>query len=71
MRRKQKLASALGIQKKIWITMHFSEIMKLQFGKKNAIHGFVFFCFLAYRNCYLFISKKNAWLPPIFFFGFQ
>ena len=25
--------------------MHFSEIIKLQFGKKNAIHCFVFYCF--------------------------
>ena len=32
MRRKQNLASALGIPKKIGVTMHFSEIIKLQFG---------------------------------------
>ena len=30
---KQNLASALGIQKKIGVTVQFSEIMKLQFGK--------------------------------------
>ena len=35
MQRKQNLASALGIQK--GVTMHFSEIIKLQFGK-NIIH---------------------------------
>ena len=35
MRRKQNLASAAGIQKENWrVTMHFSEIIKLQFGKK-------------------------------------
>ena len=35
MRRKQNLASALGIEKKkqFGVTMHYSEIIKLQFGK--------------------------------------
>ena len=33
MRKKQNLGSALGIQKEIWgATMHFSEILKLQYG---------------------------------------
>ena len=42
MRRKKNLASALGIQKrKLGITMHFSEIIKLHFCKKNVIHCFV------------------------------
>ena len=35
MRRKQKLASALGIQKKLGVNMHFSEIIELQFGKER------------------------------------
>ena len=35
MRKKQNLASDLGIQKKIGVTMHFSGIIKLQFGKKK------------------------------------
>ena len=36
MRRKQNLASALGIQEENWgVTMHFSEILKLQGEKKN------------------------------------
>ena len=35
MRRKQNLASALGIQKKIGGRAHFSEIIKLQFGKER------------------------------------
>ena len=35
--RKQSLASALGIQKKkhLPVTMHFLEMIKLQFGKKT------------------------------------
>ena len=32
MRRKQNLARALGIQKKLEVTVYFSEIPKLQFG---------------------------------------
>ena len=35
MRRKQNLAIALGIQKKLGVTVHFSEMKKLQFGKKK------------------------------------
>ena len=36
MRRKQYLASALGIPKRRFgVSMHFSEIIKLQFGKKK------------------------------------
>ena len=37
MQRKQDLANALGIQKerKLGVTMHFSEIIKLQFGKNR------------------------------------
>ena len=36
MRRKQNLASDFGIQKENWgEIMHFSEIIKLQFGKKR------------------------------------
>ena len=53
MRRKQKLASAVGIQKEKWgVTMHFSEIIKLQYGK-NAIRCFAFYCFfeLLLLNC--------------------
>ena len=36
MRRKQNLASALGIQKENWgVTTHFSEMIKLQLGKER------------------------------------
>ena len=44
MRRKQNLANARGILKrKLGVTMHFSEIIKLQFDeKKNVIHCLVF-----------------------------
>ena len=55
-------------KRKFGVAMHFSEIIKLQFGK-NAIYCFVFYCLK--NNCCLIISKKNAWLPPIIFFGFQ
>ena len=37
-RRKQNLASAFGIQKKkLGVTTHFSEIIKLLFGKERLI----------------------------------
>ena len=32
-------------KRKFGVTMNFSEIIKLQFEKKNAIHCFVFYCF--------------------------
>ena len=36
MQRKQNLASPFGIQKESWgVTLHFSEIRKLQFGTKT------------------------------------
>ena len=31
------------LKKKLGVTTHFSEIIKLQFDKKNAIHCFVFY----------------------------
>ena len=47
MRRKQNLEGDFAIQKEIGVTMHFSEIIKFQFGKKKiTIHCFVFCCFL-------------------------
>ena len=33
--RKQNLSNAFGISKEIWVTMHFSEIIRLQFRKKS------------------------------------
>ena len=44
--------------------MHFSEIIKLQFGNKTSYIALYFTAFLNY--CFLVISE-NAWLPPIFF----
>ena len=46
--------------------MHFSEIIKLQFGKKMPYTALYF---TAFKNiCCLIISKKKkAWLPPISF----
>ena len=73
MRRKQNLASALGIQKeKLRVTMHFSKIIKLQFGK-NAIHCFVFYwgfflfclfiCFFFFLFvCFVFLERIVALL---------
>ena len=50
--------------------MHCSEIIKLQFDKKNAIHCFVFYCFFRII-IFASLSLKNACLPPNFLFGFQ
>jgi len=54
MQGKQNSASALGIQIKNGVTMHFSEIIKLQFGRNTIL------CLLA---LYLTLSLKNALLP--------
>ena len=68
-RRKQNVASALGIQKEnLGVTMHFSEIIKLQFGKQR--HTLI--CILLFfRIIVASLSLKNAWLPPIFFLDFN
>ena len=48
--------------------MHFSEIIKLQFGKKR--HTLL--CILKlFTNVVDQLSTKNAWLPPIFFLDFN
>ena len=70
MRRKQKLASALGIQKKkkLGVTTYFSEIIKLQFGKERNAR----LCILKlFTNIVDILSSNNAWLPPIFFLDFN
>ena len=48
MQRKQNLVSALGIQKEnLGVTMHFSDIIKLQFGRKrNTLLCILFIYFL-------------------------
>ena len=69
MQRKQNLASDFGIQKENWgETMHFSEIIKLQFGKKR--HTLLCFLLL-FRIIVAQLSLKNAWLPPISFLDFN
>ena len=60
------VASALGIQKETLGNHVFSEIIKLQLGKKNAMHCFVFYCFY----CCLIISK-NCMVPPILLLDFN
>ena len=48
--------------------MHFSEIIKLQFG----IERHTLLCILKlFTNIVDSLSSKNAWLPPNFFLGFQ
>ena len=63
MRRKQNLASDFGFQKENWgEIMHFSEIIKLQFGKKRPT---LLCILLLFRIIVTWLSLKNAWLPPI------
>ena len=48
--------------------MHFSEIIKVQFGKER--HTLL--CILKlFTNIVDELSSKNAWLPPIFFLDFN
>ena len=56
MHRKQNSVNALGIRKKLGITMHFSEIIKLQFGRNTILH--------VLKLC-IFISNKCI-ITPIF-----
>ena len=69
MGRKQNLASDFGIQKrKLGVTMHFLEIIKLQFGKKRHT---LLCILLLFRIIVAQLFLKNAWLPPIFFLDFN
>ena len=53
-------------ERKLGVTMHFSEIKKLQFDKKK-LYKYIALYFSTFQNyCFLIISK-NVWLPPIFF----
>ena len=68
MRKKQNLVSALGTQNKIGVTMHFSEIIKLQLGKERHTS----LCTLKlFANIVDSFSLKNASLLPIFFLNFN
>ena len=48
-------------KKKLGVTMHLSQIIKLQFRKKS--HTLLYIL----RDINVQLSLKNAWLPPIFF----
>ena len=70
MQRKQTLASAFGIQNENWgsITMHFSEIIKFQFGKEH--HTLLCILQLFTNNLLInFLRKLRGY--PHFLFGFQ
>ena len=47
-------------KKKIGVTMHFSEIIKLKFGKKR--HCFICYCF--FRIIVALLSQKKCVVPP-------
>ena len=52
-------------ERKLGVTMHFSEIIKLQFGKKKRHR--LLCILLVFRIIVAYLSLNNAWLPPIFF----
>ena len=47
-------------KKKLGVTMHFSEIIKLQFRKKSHT---LLYIFAFFRDINVYLSLKNAWLP--------
>ena len=51
-------------KRKLGVTMHISEIIKLQFKKKS--HTLLYILAL-FRDVIAQLSLKNTWLPPIFF----
>ena len=51
-------------KRKLGVTMHFSEIIKLQFRKKS--HTLLYILAL-FRDVIAQLSLKNTWLPQIFF----
>ena len=55
-------------KRKLGVTMHFGEIIKLQFEKE--CHTLL--CILKlFTDIIHELSLKNAWLPPIFFLDFN
>ena len=55
-------------KRKLGVTMHFSEIIKLQFAKERL----TLLCILKlFTNIIHELSLKNAWLPPILFLDFN
>ena len=70
MRRKQNLASAPGFQKKkLGVTMHLSEILKLKFGEKKT--PYIPLYFTAFSNCCCLIISKKCVVTPNFLFQFH
>ena len=69
MQRKQNLEIALGIQKENFgVTVHFSEVIKFQFGKtRHTLFGIL----ELFRITVASLSLKNAWLPSISFLYFN
>ena len=54
--------------RKLGVTMHFSEIIKLQFRKKSQT---LLYILAVFRDIIAYLSLKNAWLPPSFFLDFN
>ena len=74
MRRKQNLASALGIQKEIWGNHAFFRDTKASIGGGGGGGRHTLLCILLFSRrtvASLFLKKKIAWLPPIFFLDFN
>ena len=55
-------------KRKLGVIMHFSEIIKLQFGKKRHT---LLCILLLFRILVAYLSLINAWLLPIFFLDFK
>ena len=51
------------LKRKLGITIHFLEIIKLQFGKKKPIHCFVFYNFFFHFFFFFFFFVNVAWNP--------
>ena len=69
MRRKQNLASDLGIQKEnMEVTTHFSEIIKFQFGKE---HHTLLCILISFLQILLIDYLEKCVVTPNFRFGLQ
>ena len=55
-------------KRKFGVTTHFSEIIKLQFGKERYTLLCILKLFTNFIDC---LSSKNVWLPPGFFLDFN
>ena len=70
MQSKQNLASALGIPQKNFFS-DFSEIIKLQCGKKTPYIALYFAAFFGFLELLLFNYLRKMRGYPNFLFGFQ